>query len=105
MENYVFLLTNSRNFSSSAAFSWSNRESYLLELIVWFFEKSFLIEDSPLIPPYTTSLTLDEDLSLMWLVVVHVTCPVISSVPHYCTVSTFHCPSQFVLKMEHIHYI
>ena len=31
-----FLLTNSGYFSLSAAYSWSNWEQYLLELIVWF---------------------------------------------------------------------
>ena len=36
----------------------------------------------------------------MWLVVVHFTCLTISSVPHYCTGSTFHHLSQFVLKTE-----
>ena len=34
------LLTNSRRFSSSAAFSWSNCEHYLLELIIWFSRRS-----------------------------------------------------------------
>ena len=54
---------------------------------------------------YTTSPSLDEDWPLVWLMVAHFACPTISSVPHYCTVSTFHRPSQFVLKMEHFHYI
>ena len=54
---------------------------------------------------YTTSPFLDEDRPLVWLVVVDFACPTISSVPHYCTVSTFHRPSQFVLKMERFHYI
>ena len=35
-----FLLTNSGCFSSSDAFSWSNWEQYLLELIVWFSGRS-----------------------------------------------------------------
>ena len=35
-----FLLTNSGCFSSSAAFSWSNREQHLLEWIVWFSRRS-----------------------------------------------------------------
>ena len=35
-----FLLTNSRHFLSSAAFSWSNWEQYLLELIIWFSRRS-----------------------------------------------------------------
>ena len=29
----------------------------------------------------------------------------ISSIPHYCTVSTFHHLSQFVLKAKRLHYI
>ena len=36
-----FLLTNSRCFSSSDAFSWSNWEQYLLELIIRFSRRSF----------------------------------------------------------------
>ena len=35
-----FLLTDSRCFSSSAAFSWSKWKQYLLELIVWFSRRS-----------------------------------------------------------------
>ena len=31
---------------------------------------------------------------------VHFTCPTISSVPHYCTVSTFYRPSQLFLKQK-----
>ena len=41
----------------------------------------------------------------MWLVVVHFSCPMISSVPHYCTVFTFHWLSQFVLKTERFRYV
>ena len=54
---------------------------------------------------WTTSPSLDEDQPLVWLVVVHFACPMISSIPHYCTVSTFHSPPQFVLKTEHFHYV
>ena len=54
---------------------------------------------------YTTSPPLDEDQPLVPLVVVHFACPTISSVPHCCTVCTFHCPSQFVLKTERFHYV
>ena len=54
---------------------------------------------------YTTSPTLDEDQPLVWLVVVHFICPMISSIPHCCTVSTFHRLSQFVLKTECFHYV
>ena len=99
-----FLLTNSGHFSLSAAFSWSNWEQCLLELIIWFSGGAHNrgLPSSPTI--YTTSPSLDEDLLLVWLVVVHFTCPMISSIPHYCTVSTFHCPSQFLLKMECFYY-
>ena len=41
----------------------------------------------------------------MWLVVVHFACSTMSSIPHYCTVSTFHCPSQFDLKTECFCYV
>ena len=41
----------------------------------------------------------------MWLVVIYFTCPLISSVPHYYTISTFHCPSQFVLKVKYFLYV
>ena len=54
---------------------------------------------------YTTSPSLDEDRPLAWLAVVHFACPMISSVPHYWTVSISHCLSQFVLKTEHFHYV
>ena len=37
--------------------------------------------------------------------VVHFTCPTIFSVSHCCTVSTFHRPSQFVLKTERFRYV
>ena len=54
---------------------------------------------------YTTSPSLDEDWTLVWLVVVHFTCLMISSIPQYGTVSTFHRLSQFVLKMECFCYV
>ena len=41
----------------------------------------------------------------MWLVVVHFACSTMSTIPHYCTVSTFHCPSQFDLKTECFCYV
>lgn len=47
---------------------------------------------------YTVSLSLDEDQSLMWLVVGLFACPTISSIPHYWSVTTFHHPSEFVFK-------
>ena len=54
---------------------------------------------------YTTSPSLDEDQPFVWLTVVHFACPMISSIPHYWTVSISNCLSQFILKMEHFHYI
>ena len=97
--------SNSRSFSSSAAFSWSNWEQYLLELIVRRSEVAHNkgLPSNPTI--YTTSPSLDEDWPLVWLVVVHFACLTISSIPHCCTASTFHCPSQFVLKTERFHYV
>ena len=63
-----FLLTNSRHFSSSAAFTWSTWGRYLLELIE--LQKELLVEDSLPTHIYTTSPSLDEDQPLVWLVVV-----------------------------------
>ena len=72
-------------------------EQYLLELISWFSERS-PSQRTPSDPTiYTTSPFLDEDRPLVWLVVVYFTCLVISPISHYCKVSTFHHPSQFVL--------
>ena len=76
-----FLLTNSECLSS-AAFSWSNCEQYLLELIIWFSKRS--IHNITFFGWRT---------ALAWLVVLYVSCPTISSIPHYCTVFTFHSPS------------
>ena len=108
-----FLLTNSRRFSSSAAFSWFKWEEYLLELIVFLIDRicqkliGFLRRSSyPSNPTiYTTSPSLNEAWPLVWLVVVHFTCPMISSVPHCCTLSTVLHPLQLVFKKEHFHYI
>ena len=100
-----FLLTNSGHFSSNAAFSWSNWEQYLLELIVWFSEGAHNRGLPPNPTICTASPSLDEDRPLVWLVVVHFACPMISSSPHCCTASSFHRPSQFVLKTELFYYI
>ena len=93
-----FLLTYSGCFLLTAPFSWSNWEQYVLALLIgnsmcwycWAFWKKLTTGDFVPIPP---SLSLDEDWPLLWLVVVHLACPTISSVPHYCIVSTFHCLS------------
>ena len=65
-------------------------------LVFW---KELIIKDSnPTM--HTLSPSLDEDRPLMSLAVVHFDCPMISSIPQYCTVYIFHCPSQFVFKTE-----
>ena len=53
---------------------------------------------------YTISTSLDEDRSLVWLVVVHCTSPrsVCSTLLYSIQFSS---PSQFVLKTEHSHYV
>ena len=53
---------------------------------------------------YTISTSLDEDRSLVWLVVVHCTSPrsVCSTLLYSIQ---FSLPSQFVLKTEHSHYV
>ena len=52
MEDYAFFWINSECFSSSAIFSWSNGEQYLLELSFNFLEGTPLREDSLPIPPH-----------------------------------------------------
>ena len=96
-EDYAFL-TNSRCFSLSAAFSWSNWEQYLLEWKIWLSRGSHNRGLHSNLTIYTTSSSLDEDWPLVCFMVVHFICSMNSSIPHYCTVSTFHCPSQFVWK-------
>ena len=90
---------------SSATFNWSKWEQYLLELITCFPEGAHNrgFPSNPTV--YTTSPSLDESWPLVWLVAVCFTCPTDSSVPHYCTVSTFHCLSQFVFKIEHFYFV
>ena len=55
------------------------------------FQKELIIEDW--LPSnsttYTTSPSLDEDWPLVWLLLVHFACPMISSVPHYCIAYIF----------------
>ena len=89
------LLTNSGHFLLSAAFSWSNWEQYLLELIVWFSTKS-LSWRTPFQYHHIHNITF-----FGWrpaFGVVDFTCPMTPSVPHYYMVSAFHCLSQFVFK-------
>ena len=101
VEGYDFLVTNSICFSPSAALSCSDCEQYWLELIVWLSGLTSLTADSLQISPYIQHhLFLDQDRPLVWLVVVHFACPLVSSIPCFCSVSTFHYLPQFVLKME-----
>ena len=76
-----------------------------MELIVWFLEGAHNRGLPSSLTIHTTSPSLDEDQPLVWLVVVHFACPTISSVPHYCTVSTFLHSSKFVFKTERFHYV
>ena len=64
-----FLLSNSRYFLLYDAFSWSNWEQCLLELIYDFPEEAHNRGLPSNLTIYTVSLSLDEDQSLMWLVV------------------------------------
>ena len=64
-----FLLNNSKYFLLYDAFSWSNREQCLLELIYDFAEEAHNRGLLSNLTIYTVSLSLDEDQSLMWLVV------------------------------------
>ena len=106
METMHFLLTNSGHSSSSAALSWSNQEQYLLEFNCLVHQKELITEDSLAIPPYTQHHLPWKKIPLVcdwwWFISL---APTVSSIPHYCTVSTFQHPSQFVLKMEHFYYI
>ena len=81
----LFLLTNSRWFFFEQCFQLSSWEQYLLELFdflegahnIWLLSSAAI---------YKTTSSLGEDQPFVWLVVGHFTCPMISSVPHYCTV-------------------
>ena len=68
------------------------------------FQKELIIEDSLLIPPCIQHhhLWMKTSLWCGWWVV-HFACSTISSIPHDCTVSSFDCLSQFVLKTERFH--
>ena len=95
-----FLLTNSGCFLSSAAFSWSNWEQHLLKLLFGFPEEAHNrgLFSSPTM--YIISPSLDDESQPL---VVHFTYPMISIIPHYYRVSTFHHSSKFVLKTECLH--
>ena len=72
----------------------------MLESIAWFSRRSSR-QKTPNPTTYTASPSLEEDRTLVWLVVVHFPCPMISSGPHYGIASTFHGLSQFVFETEH----
>lgn len=99
-----FLSTNSRLFSLST-FIWSNWERTCWNQSFCFLEGAHDRRFPSNLTVYTASPSLDEHWPLVWLVVVHFSCPMISSIPHSCTVSTFHHSSQFVLKLERFCYI
>jgi len=73
--------------------SWGRKESDTNEQLIW---SDLCYSDGRLCIPcwlivvtlYTT-YSLAEDWPLVWLVVVHFTCPMFSSVPHYCTIIHF----------------
>ena len=92
-----FMLTNSRRFSSSAAFSWFKWEKYLLELIIWFSEKEFIPFQSHHIHTITF---LGWKLAFLMVGVGSFHLPHSLFHLHYCTVSTFHCLSKFILKIK-----
>ena len=69
------------------------------EALVGFSERTHNRELPSNSTTHATSPSLDEDWPLVWLVV-HFACPTISSIPHYCTVSTSHHNHHLVLKTE-----
>ena len=74
--------------------------------INWFFQKEFIVEDCFPVPPHTQNHLFGwRSVFGVVGVVVHFSCPMISSIPHYCTVYTFHCPSSSVFKMKHFCYM
>ena len=81
-----FLLTNSRHFLSNAAFSGSTGSSTCWNSLLGFPEGAHNrgLSSNPTI--YTISPSLDEDWPLMLLVVVHFTCPMISSISSHVTI-------------------
>ena len=92
------LLTNSGCFLSSAAFTWSNWEQYLLEL---FFQKELIIEDSLPIPPYTQHHLLWMKTSLWWFILL---AP--QSLPFHIIVQyPLSLPVTICFKNERFHYV
>ena len=97
-----FLLTDSTLFMSSAAFSCSPWERYLLGSVIWFSRRNSY-QRTPFQSHCVHSVTFFgwRPVPLRWLMVAHFACCATSSIPHHHTVSTFHHPPQFVLKTEH----
>ena len=96
-KSMCFLLANSRCFTLNAAFSLSNWEQYLLELIV-LFSKATHYRRLPTNPFFGITF-------FGWRLAFVVFgggsfCPMISAVPHYYTVSIFHPPPQVVFKRD-----
>ena len=71
--------------------------SWFILLVPW----SLLFPSNPTM--YITSPSLEEEQCLVWLVEIHFTCPMISSVPHYCTVSTVHFVHVCIVHVSTIH--
>ena len=80
----LFLLTNSRCFFLSSAFSCLIGSSICWNCLIFWKELIIALPSSATICKTTSSL--DEDQPFVWLVVGHFTCSMISSVPHYYTV-------------------
>ena len=99
-----FLLTNSRKLLSIAAFSWSDWEWYLLELIFDFLEGARNRGFTSNHPICTTSPSLDESQSLIRLMVFHFVCPSLLCSTLLYSIH-FSLPITIVSKIERFRYI
>ena len=89
-----FTLTNSGCFLLSGVFSWSNWGHLgINHLVFW---KEF--PSNPIV--YATSPSLYEEQSLVWFMVIHFTCPMVSSVPHYVQYPQYSLPITICFKNE-----
>ena len=82
-------------------FSWSAVFTEINHLVP---QRELLLKNCFPIPPYTQHHFLWMKTGV-WLVVLQLACPTISSIPPDCTVSTFQCLAQFVLKTERFCYV